>query len=77
MEKTVAKTETTAITNGFNFRNPELNRASEKIALCIGTAEKLAFGICAVLADIDRLQCFKDDDFKSVADYAEKTFGYK
>ena len=77
MKNTVAKTETTTMTNGFNFRNPELNRASEKIALCIGTAEKLAFGICAVLADIDRLQCFKDDDFKSVADYAEKTFGYK
>ena len=77
MEKTMAKTETTAITNSFNFRNPELNRASEKIALCIGTAEKLAFGICVVLAEIDRTQCFKDDDFKSVADYAEKTFGYK
>lgn len=77
MENKITKTETTAIANGFNFRNPDLNRASEKIALCIGTAEKLAFGICVVLADIDRTQCFKDDDFKSVADYAEKTFGYK
>ena len=70
-------TTSTAIANSFNFRNPDLNKASEKIALCIGTAEKLAFGICAVLAEVDRTQCYKDDDFKNVAEYAEKTFGYK
>jgi len=77
MKNSVVTANTNAIANAFNFRNPELNKASEKIALCIGTAEKLAFGICAVLADIDRTQCFKDDDFKNVAEYAEKTFSYK
>lgn len=59
------------------FANKELNSATKKI-VTIGTKiKKNLFEIALILAKVSETECFKDDGFKSAADYAMKTFGFK
>jgi hypothetical protein len=59
------------------FANKELNAATKKI-VTIGTKiKKNLFEIALILAKVSENECFKDDGFKSAADYAMKTFGFK
>ena len=62
-----------------NFKNHELNEATARIANVLSGVGQLALTadieVCKILSDVSRSQCYKDDGFASVAEYAEATFG--
>ena len=70
----------------FTFKNAKLNEISEKIAeqsAAMNTvynaakegAEAVNKALAPLFGELLTTKCFKDDGFKSVADYAEQTFG--
>lgn len=61
----------------FHFKSTALNEYSRQIA---ELGEKVAtanFDLARILGTVSEEQCYKEDGFKSVADYAEATFGIK
>lgn len=62
-----------------NFKNPELNEATARIASVLSGVGQYALTadieVCKILSDVSKTQCYKDDGFASVAEYAEATFG--
>lgn len=77
------------VTNShFMFKNEELNKLSEQIASYNGninastdahmmTVSNNLCKIAYVMAEIDRKELYKEDGFKSAAEYAMETFEYK
>lgn len=74
--------------NQFMFKNDELNRLSEQIASYNGninastdahmmTVSNNLCKIAYVMAEIDSKELYKEDGFKSAADFAMETFEYK
>lgn len=74
--------------NQFMFKNEELNKLSEQIAQYNGNinasteSHMLAVSnnlckIAYVMAEIDRKELYKEDGFKSAAEFAMETFDYK
>lgn len=72
----------------FMFKNEELNKLSEQIASynCninasteshIATVSNNLCKIAYVMAEIDNKELYKEDGFKSAAEYAMETFEYK
>lgn len=72
----------------FMFKNDELNRLSEQIASYNGninasadvhmlTVSNNLCKIAYVMAEIDNKALYKEDGFKSAAEYAMETFDYK
>lgn len=59
------------------FINKDLNRATKKIATIGTKVAKNFYDVARVLAKVAENECYKDDGFKSAADYAEKVFGFK
>lgn len=70
----------------FSFKNAKLNEISAKIAEQSAAmnsvynaakegAEAVNKTLAPLFGELLKTKCFKDDGFKSVADYAEKTFG--
>lgn len=70
----------------FSFKNAKLNEISAKIAEQSNAmnsvynaakegAEAVNKALAPLFGELLKTKCFKDDGFKSVADYAEKTFG--
>ena len=70
----------------FTFKNAKLNEISEKIAEQSAAmnsvynaakegAETVNKALAPLFGELLTTKCFKDDGFKSVADYAEQTFG--
>ena len=70
----------------FNFKNAKLNEISAKIAEQSAAmnsvynaakegAETVNKALAPLFGELLTTKCFKDDGFKSVADYAEQTFG--
>lgn len=70
----------------FNFKNAKLNEISAKIAEQSAAmnsvynaakegAEAVNKALAPLFGELLTTKCFKDDGFKSVADYAEQTFG--
>lgn len=70
----------------FNFKNAKLNEISVKIAEQSAAmnsvynaakegAEAVNKALAPLFGELLTTKCFKDDGFKSVADYAEQTFG--
>lgn len=71
MENTmIAKTQTTA------FANKELTKATNMIIKATESVGKSLFKIAAVMAYVDEKELYAED-FKNVAEYGEKVFGYK
>lgn len=71
MENTmIAKTKTTA------FANKELTKATNMIIKATESVGKSLFKIAAVMAYVDEKELYAED-FKNVAEYGEKVFGYK
>lgn len=71
MENTmIAKTQTTA------FANKELTKATHMIIKATESVGKSLFKIAAVMAYVDEKELYAED-FKNVAEYGEKVFGYK
>lgn len=70
----------------FSFKNAKLNEISVKIAEQSAAmnsvynaakegAEAVNKALAPLFGELLKTKCFKDDGFKSVADYAEQTFG--
>lgn len=70
----------------FSFKNAKLNEISAKIAEQSAAmnsvynaakegAEAVNKALAPLFGELLKTKCFKDDGFKSVADYAEQTFG--
>lgn len=70
----------------FSFKNAKLNEISAKIAEQSATmnsvynaakegAEAVNKALAPLFGELMASKCYKDDGFKSVADYAEQTFG--
>lgn len=70
----------------FNFKNAKLNEISAKIAVEAANmnsvynaakegAESVNKALAPLFGELLTTKCFKDDGFKSVAEYAEQTFG--
>jgi hypothetical protein len=59
------------------YTNKELNRATVKIIRLGEKVRKAAFETAAVMASVDASECYKDDGFKSVHEWAMTTFGFK
>lgn len=70
----------------FNFKNAKLNEISAKIAVEAANmnsvynaakegAEAVNKALAPLFGELLTTKCFKDDGFKSVAEYAEQTFG--
>lgn len=70
----------------FSFKNAQLNKISVKIAEQTAAmnsvynaakegAESVNKALAPLFGELMASKCYKDDGFKSVADYAEQTFG--
>lgn len=77
---------TTTAPTKFSFKNAKLNEISAKIAEQSAAmnsvynaakegAEAVNKALAPLFGELLKTKCFKDDGFKSVADYAEQTFG--
>lgn len=78
MENSIVTTKFT-IPVSTNFKNPELNEATARIASVLSGVGQFAMTadieVCKILSDVSKTMCYKDDGFASVAEYAEATFG--
>ena len=61
----------------FTFKNKKLNEVSPKIGRACRDLAKNKQEICKLLGIVKRDKLYTDDGFKSVDDFAEKTFGIK
>lgn len=77
---------TTSTPSKFTFKNAKLNEISAKIAEQSAAmnsvynaakegAEAVNKALAPLFGELMASKCYKDDGFKSVADYAEQTFG--
>ena len=77
MENSIVTTKFT-IPVSPNFKNPELNEATARIASVLSGVGQYAMTadieVCKILSDVSKSLCYKDDGFSSVAEYAEATF---
>lgn len=72
MEDIIIRTNVTE-----QFKNRELNNATQKIIKIGEKMQKNLYEIANVLAVVDKKEAYKDDGFTSAADYAMKVFGFK
>lgn len=70
MENKIAKREKQAIAV-FNFKNAELNKASERIYALKGSIAENMSEIARILGRVKREKLYVEDGFKSVHEYAE------
>ena len=68
---------TTRIPTEFTFKSAALNDASKRIAAIASDMGNSRKELAKVLGSVLSTKCYEEDGFKSVADYAEQTFGIK
>lgn len=73
----ILATSTVDIQTSFNFKNEKLNKFSESIAKIAIDSVSRNIELAKIFGRILETECYKEDGFSSVADYAEKTFGIK
>ena len=73
----ILATSTADIQTTFSFKNAELNKFSENIAKIAIDSVSRNIELAKIFGRILETECYKDDGFSSVADFAEKTFGIK
>jgi len=77
---------TSSVPTKFSFKNAKLNELSAKIAEQSAAmnalyteakdrAEAINKALAPIFGELLKSKCYKDDGFKSVADFAEQTFG--
>lgn len=59
------------------FQNKTLNSATKKIAGISLKIKKNLFEVALILSQVDDEKAYEEDGFKSAAEYAQKTFGFK
>lgn len=73
--KLIVATSKEAIQTTFTFKNADLNKFSENIAkIAINSIERNV-ELSKIFGRILETECYKEDGFSSVADFAYKTFG--
>ena len=72
LESIATKTPTS-----FTFKNKKLNEVSPKIGKACQDLAKNKQELCKLLGTVKKEKLYSDDGFKSVDDFAEKTFGIK
>lgn len=73
----ILATSTVDIPVEFNFKNHSLNEFSKAIANIAISNVSRNIELSKILGRILDTKCYEEDGFKSVADFAEKTFGIK
>lgn len=73
----ILATSTSDIQTTFSFKNADLNKFSESIAKIAIDSVSRNIELSKIFGRILETECYKDDGFSSVADFAEKTFGIK
>lgn len=74
-QNALISTATSDIATTFSFKSAELNKFSESIAkIAIDSVER-NIELSRIFGRILATECYKEDGFSSVADYANKTFG--
>lgn len=73
----ILATSTADIQTSFSFKNADLNKYSESIAKIAIDSVSRNIELAKIFGRIIETECYKDDGFSSVADFAEKTFGIK
>lgn len=73
----ILATSTADIQTSFSFKNAELNKFSESIAKIAIDSVSRNIELAKIFGRILDTECYKEDGFSSVADFAEKTFGIK
>lgn len=68
--------ENTIIARNYKFENKELTKATTAIAKATESAAKSLLKIASVMAEVETRALYADD-FKSIAEYGERVFGYK
>lgn len=76
-DELILATSTADIQTKFNFKNAELNKFSANIAKIAIDSVSRNIELAKIFGRILETECYKDDGFSSVADFAEKTFGIK
>lgn len=66
-----------ATTNKPVFTNRLLQGATNRIMKIGETVRKCAFETAYIMAKVDETECYKDDGFNNVHQWAMKTFGFK
>ena len=64
--------ESIAIINKQTFKNKELNKATGELYKAFQNIEKSNNEACKILARVEKEKLYKDDGFKSLAEYAEQ-----
>ena len=73
----ILATSTADIQTSFSFKNADLNKFSESIAKIAIDSVSRNIELAKIFGRILDTECYKEDGFSSVADFAEKTFGIK
>lgn len=60
------------IRTDIQFKNAELNEATKKLALVYARQEKDKKEVCILLHNLEKNKAYKEDGFKSLAEFAEK-----
>lgn len=68
--------ENTIIARNYKFESKELTKATVAIAKATESAAKSLLKIASVMAEVEARALYADD-FKSIAEYGERVFGYK
>ena len=68
--------ENTIIARNYKFESKELTKATVAIAEATESAAKSLLKIASVMAEVEARALYADD-FKSIAEYGERVFGYK
>ena len=59
------------------YKNPTLQKQTERMFVLGGNIKKAFFGMSAIIADVESKECFKDDGFNSVHDWTKDAFGFQ
>ena len=65
------------MTTELNYTNEKLNRATRDILKYGKAVRNNLFAIAHTIAVVDASECYKDDGFNNVTEWAEKSFGFK
>ena len=65
------------MTTELTYTNEKLNRATRDILKYGKAVRNNLFAIAHTIAEVDASECYKDDGFNNVTEWAEKSFGFK
>ncbi len=65
------------ITTIKKYQNKSLQKQTERIIAMGGNIRKMFFSISAVIADVSKTECYKEDGFNNVHEWTKDAFGFK